>query len=266
MSPLSHDPEPRLDVTVSDGERSEPYELNLGAAKTFIPGFVNIDIHERAELSLDLGVDKLPFPDNSVSTVVSHHTLEHVSDYLFALSEIHRVLRHDGALLLSLPYATLTEHHLVNPYHRHNFTERAFDFFDPDLLRGSAAEDGAPAFRSVFVRFTYLGWFGMAPAVLRVWARRHLFNVVRQFDIALVAIKDLERPVDASEARARELEGRIVELKRLRTRYPNDEDQAPPTDDHSSPDRRSGSPARRAGGRLGRRLAALQRHWEIRRD
>src|ERR1039457_1997867 len=139
---------------MSNDQPSEPYKLNLGAAKTYIPGFVNIDIHERAELSLYLSVEKLPFPDNSVQTVVSHHTLEHVPDYLFALGEIHRVLRHDGELLLSLQYATLTEYHLVNPYHRHNFTERSFDFFDPALLKGSAAEDGETAFRKVFVRFS----------------------------------------------------------------------------------------------------------------
>jgi SAM-dependent methyltransferase len=251
---------------VPDAEHPERYDLNLGAAKTYIPGFVNVDIHERAELSLDLGVDRLPFPDNSVRTVVSHHTLEHVGDYLFALGEIHRVLMHDGALLLSLPYATLTEHHLVNPYHRHNFTEHAFDFFDPTLLRGSAAEDDAPAFRKVFVRFTYMGWFGMAPTAVRVWARRHLFNVVRQFDIALVAIKDPERPVDVSKARALELEARIIELKKLRTRYPSDDDQAPSPNEHASPDRRSGSLARGARSRLGRRRGALQRHWEVRRD
>jgi SAM-dependent methyltransferase len=266
MARTRHHPDQRLDGEVSSGEHSGPYDLNLGAAKTYIPGFVNVDIHERAELSLDLGVDRLPFPDNSVRTVVSHHTLEHVPDYLFALGEIHRVLRHDGALLLSLPYATLTEHHLVNPYHRHNFTEHAFDFFDPDLLRGSAAEEGAPAFRSVFVRFTYMGWFGMAPTALRVWARRHLFNVVRQFDIALVAIKDLDRPVDVSEARARELEARIIELKQLRTRYSTDEDDVASKHDHASPDRRSGSHARSARGRFGRRRGALQRRWEIRRD
>jgi SAM-dependent methyltransferase len=266
MSPTRHYQDQRLDGKVSNGEHSGSHDLNLGAAMTYIPGFVNVDIHERAELSLDLGVDRLPFPDNSVRTVVSHHTLEHVPDYLFALGEIHRVLRHDGALLLSLPYATLTEYHLVNPYHHHNFTEHAFDFFDPDLLRGSAAEEGAPAFRSVFVRFTYMGWFGMAPTALRVWARRHLFNVVRQFDIALVAIKDLDRPVDVSEARARELEARIIELKRLRTLYPTDDDDAASAHEHPSGDGRSGSLARGARGRLGLRWRALQRHWEIRRD
>jgi SAM-dependent methyltransferase len=240
--------------------------LNLGAAKTYIPGFVNIDIHPRAELSLDLGVDKLPFPDNSVRTVVSHHTLEHVPNYLFALGEIHRVLRHDGELLLSLPYATLTEHHLVNPYHLHNFTERSFDFFDPALLKGSAAEDGPIAFRKVCVRFTYLGRVGMAPRWVRVWARRHMLNVVRQFDIALVAIKDPQAPVEVGPARARELEERIVELKRARVPYDSASDGPQAGVARGEPTERAPSIKAAARGGLRRRRAALRRHWEIRHD
>jgi SAM-dependent methyltransferase len=257
---------------MAQGQQSEPYSLNLGAAKTYIPGFVNIDIHPRAELSLDLGVDRLPFPDDSVGTVVSHHTLEHVPDYLFALGEIHRVLAHDGELLLSLPYATLTEYHLINPYHRHNFTERSFDFFDPSLLKGSAAEDGPVAFRKACVRLSYLGWYGMAPRPLRVWARRHLFNVVRQFDIALVAIKDPERPVDVSPARARALEARIVELKRRRTSYPHAaEERSGAEQGHASArpassDRKPVSRLTAAGGALRARRGALQRRFEIRHD
>ena len=203
-------------------QSDRPYELNLGAGTSYIPGFINIDISERAEISLDLGVDRLPFPDNSVRTVFSDHTLEHVPDYLFALSEIHRVLQHDGELLLKLPYVTLTEFHLVNPYHLHNFSEHSFDFFDPVKLKGSAVEDGETAFRKVFVSYTYMGAFALAPRIYRVWARRHLFNVVRQFDIGLVAIKNRGQSVNASPKRARELEARLMQLSSQRLRYRDD--------------------------------------------
>jgi SAM-dependent methyltransferase len=212
---------------VPDEQLPAPLELNIGAAKTYIPGFINIDIDEKADIALDLSVEKLPFPDNSARTVISLHTLEHVPDYLFALSEIHRVLHHDGELLLSLPYATLTEHHLVNPYHLHNFNERSFDFFDPALLKGSAAEEGETAFRSVFVDFDYMGRFRTVPKRYRVWARRHLLNVVRQFDIGLVAIKDPSRTVDTAPERARQLQARLEQLKSARTPYASAETPQP---------------------------------------
>jgi SAM-dependent methyltransferase len=247
-----------------DEEDPGPLELNLGAAKTYIPGFVNIDIDEKAELSLDLGVEELPFADNSVRTVVSLHTLEHVPDYLFALGEIHRVLRHDGELLLSLPYVTLTEHHLVNPYHLHNFSERAFDFFDASLLKGSAAENDDVEFRKAFVRFHYLGNFGLAPRFYRVWARRHLLNVVRQFDIGLVAVKDPSRPVDIGPKRARQLEARLDELKGARRPYPVAGEQEPTGNGQSSSGQQPGSTPAARRHFLGRRRKALIRRWGAR--
>lgn len=244
---------------MSDEQPAEPLKLNIGAGKTYIPGFVNIDIDEKADVALDLGTDPLPFPDDSVEEVVSRHTLEHVSDYLFALGEIYRVMRHDGELLLSLPYVTRTEHHLVNPYHLHNFSELSFDFFDPGALKGSAAEESETTFRKAFVRFTYNGYFGLAPRPLRVWARKHLFNVVLQFDIGLVAIKDPSRPVDVGPARARAMEARLDELRWARRHY--ETAGAQPAANGSAPDLSRVARTRRA---LARRRVALQQRWEIR--
>ncbi len=167
-------------------------KLNIGAGQTFLPGFINVDISPRADVSIDLGRDALPFPDNSVSVIFSYHTLEHVDNYLFALSEIHRVLRHGGRLLLGLPYVTLSEFHLVNPYHRHNFNEFSFDFFNPDRLKGSAAEANSIQFAEVYHRFHYMGGFRYLPHPLRSWCRRHLFNVVREIEFGLVAVKGIE--------------------------------------------------------------------------
>lgn len=175
--------------------KGEQVRLNIGAGTTYIPGFVNIDISEKADVTLDLSKDSLPFGDDSVDLIFSYHTLEHVSNYLLALSEIHRVLKHGGHLLLGLPYVTLTEYHLVNPFHLHNFSEHSFDFFDPDRLKGSAAEGNPILFKKVFHRLYYIGAFHFAPPPLRTWCRRHLFNVVRQIDYGLVALKRVDLPI-----------------------------------------------------------------------
>jgi SAM-dependent methyltransferase len=179
--------------------------LNIGAGATYIPDFRNIDIDPRAEIQVDLGREQLPFEDSSVSLIFSHHTLEHVDDYLFALGEMHRVLEHDGTLLLGLPYVTLTEYNLVNPYHRRNFSEHSFAFFDPDLLKGSAVERNAILLRRAFLRFEYMPGFGRLPEQARVWCRRHLLNVVRSFDIGLAALKELARPVRTGQEREAEM-------------------------------------------------------------
>ncbi len=164
-------------------------KLNIGAGQTHIPGFINVDISTRADISIDLGREKLPLPDDSAELIFSYHTLEHIDNYLFALGEIHRVLRHGGHFLLGVPYVTLSEYHLVNPYHRHNFNEFSFDFFDPARLKGSAAEENNLCFRKIYHEFHYLSGYRLLPRPVRDWCRRHLFNVVREIEFGLVAIK-----------------------------------------------------------------------------
>ena len=166
----------------------DPVRLNVGAGQSRIPGFVNVDISPRADISLDLGRDRLPFDDGAVELVFSYHTLEHVTDYLFALGEIHRVLRPGGKLLLGVPYVTLTEYNLVNPYHKHHFNEHSFSFFDPARLKGSAAENNPIRFARAFHRLHYMGLFNLVLPPLRGWCRRHLFNVVRKIDFGLVKV------------------------------------------------------------------------------
>lgn len=174
-------------------------KLNIGASQTYIPGFINIDICNQADITLDLGVDKLPFETNSIDLIFSSHTLEHVQNYLFALSEIHRILKHGGRFLVGLPYVTLTEFHLINPYHLHNFNEFSFDFFDVNKLKGSASEDNQISFIKIFHRFHYIGFFKFLPSPLRSWCRRHLFNVVREIDYGLIAIKNPNESIAAHD-------------------------------------------------------------------
>lgn len=47
--------------------------------------------------------EHLPFPDNSLDLVLSHHVIEHVPDQAQHLSEIRRVLRSDGRAYLATP-------------------------------------------------------------------------------------------------------------------------------------------------------------------
>lgn len=48
------------------------------------------------------------FPDNSFDIVVSFETIEHIKDYRKALSEIRRVLKENGLLIISSPNRRLT--------------------------------------------------------------------------------------------------------------------------------------------------------------
>jgi len=63
---------------------------------------------------------KIPLPSSSIDIVVSFETVEHIKNYDRFISEIKRVLKHDGLLVLSTP--NVKEFPKGNYYHFHEFT------------------------------------------------------------------------------------------------------------------------------------------------
>lgn len=55
---------------------------------------------DRADFTID--IERIAIPDQSFDAILCFHVLEHVNDRM-ALSELHRVLRPDGMLLLITP-------------------------------------------------------------------------------------------------------------------------------------------------------------------
>ncbi|MEX0881316.1 MAG: methyltransferase domain-containing protein [Candidatus Saccharimonadales bacterium] len=67
---------------------------------------------------------QIPIGDNSVDAVISFETIEHVANYRKFLSEVKRVLRDEGILIISTPNQdTYIED---NPFHKHHFTYDEF--------------------------------------------------------------------------------------------------------------------------------------------
>jgi predicted SAM-dependent methyltransferase len=100
-----------------------PLRLNLGSGFQPKAGWINIDLSDRATLTLDLR-EPLPFRDNSVETIYSEHFFEHLnypqlddpaaralettssrSEALSFLRECRRVLEPGGLLDLVVPDA-----------------------------------------------------------------------------------------------------------------------------------------------------------------
>jgi predicted SAM-dependent methyltransferase len=206
-----------LDGGVMQSDKS--LKLNIGAGITYIPGFVNIDVTDRADTCLDLNHERLPFDDNSVDLIFTNHTIEHLHGYLHAIGEMHRVLRHGGELLVGVPYVTLTEFNLVNPYHKQHFNEFSFDFFDPEHMLGSAAESSGVMFHKVCHRFHYMPEFINEPPDKKEWYRRHCFNVVREITFGVMAIKDKDKPLPIDKDTSQRLLHKYDECMAARVPY-----------------------------------------------
>jgi SAM-dependent methyltransferase len=66
--------------------------------------YLGVDIAPGRGVDFVADVESLPQADASVGTVIAMNTLEHVPHFWRAFDEIHRVLRPDGALLVSCPF------------------------------------------------------------------------------------------------------------------------------------------------------------------
>ena len=73
-------------------------------------------MRRKSGITYDDGVE-LPFEDGSVDHVLCTEVLEHVPDPAAFLSDLHRVLRHDGTLILTVPWSARL-HHLPHDYGR----------------------------------------------------------------------------------------------------------------------------------------------------
>jgi SAM-dependent methyltransferase len=59
--------------------------------------------NEYLDIQCDL-TKKLPFADNEFDTIILSDVLEHIPEPKFLLTEIKRILRQDGVVLMSIPY------------------------------------------------------------------------------------------------------------------------------------------------------------------
>lgn len=191
--------------------------INIGAGHTYIPGFINLDYDKVADIQINISEEKLPFESDSVDVVFSYHTLEHIPNYLFALSEIHRVLKHGGIFLLGVPYITSTKYNLVNPYHVNNFNESSFLFFDK--FKGGAVESNQIYFKTIFYKCHYVGIFKLLPNPINKFCRNHLFNVASKIDFGLVAFKGTREI--KNQPTKKELKKLFKEIFETRTKYTN---------------------------------------------
>lgn len=91
---------------------NKPLMIHLGSGGSKHPGFYNLDLLELpdVDISADLNKPLDLIPDNSVISVYTRHTLEHIDNFIGLMAELHRICRSDAEIHIIVP-------HFSNPYH-----------------------------------------------------------------------------------------------------------------------------------------------------
>lgn len=106
--------------------------LDVGAGnspwKSYLPRHVSykgLDIEDAKEFNMKSSDEIIyypggifPFADEEFNNVLCVEVLEHVYDNIFFLSEIHRCLKREGMLMLTVPWSA-RRHHLPHDYFRY---------------------------------------------------------------------------------------------------------------------------------------------------
>jgi protein-L-isoaspartate O-methyltransferase len=150
----------------------------------------------------------IPLADGSFDIVVSFETLEHHDRHEEMLSEIKRVLRPDGVLVISTPDKSeySDKRAYVNPFHlkelyKHQFIELVGAYFSNQALYGQKVAYGSVILSDASGGLPLdTGTVGTPPAAEGVVAPLYWLCVASDSKVPLLPAGVLERPVEDSEA------------------------------------------------------------------
>ena len=98
---------------------SKPYQLFFENVQEYIGLDFENEGHNHSNESIDIFYDGriIPFEDETFDCVLSTQVFEHVKDIELTISELYRVLKKDGKILITVPFV-FPEHELPHDYRR----------------------------------------------------------------------------------------------------------------------------------------------------
>lgn len=107
--------------------------LDVGCGANKHPGAIGVDNNPRtaADVIHDLGVVPYPFADNEFDQIISRHTVEHVPDVMAFISELYRITKPGGKIMLVAPHYTNPDW-ANDPTHRNHINSYTFNVFMAD--------------------------------------------------------------------------------------------------------------------------------------
>jgi SAM-dependent methyltransferase len=180
-------------------------KINLGAGDTKLEGYVTLDHDPRSnpDHTVNLEKDTLPFPDNSVDTVVAHHIMEHLGEgYFHCLQEIYRVCKPGAIIDIRVPHHR-HESFAADPTHRRPITIVGLQLFSQKFNRHCRAEGYASSRLGEYfgVDFEILDYryipddsartkLGHLPShEVESYANEH-YNIISEVHVRLVVVKE----------------------------------------------------------------------------
>lgn len=171
--------------TITSVNRTLPV-LDIGCGINKYPGSIGLDrsLNTRADIIADL--DRFPYPlrDSSFREIRAIHVIEHVSDVIGMMEEVHRLLAPGGRVVIVTPHYTDFSS-FCDPTHRWHLNSFSLRYFGDD--NAGFGYYSSARFREISVRvkllalWRYLGFellVNRLPRFRRFW-EYYLCYVIR---------------------------------------------------------------------------------------
>lgn len=126
-------------------------KLNLGCADILLPDFTNVDVGPPADTIADLSLP-WPWPTSSVSHVVAHDIIEHITDRIHFMNELHRVMEAGARVEIITPNASRGAGYWQDPTHKSGWCLNSFQYYQA----GSFAVNRLAGLYGITARFNIL--------------------------------------------------------------------------------------------------------------
>lgn len=109
--------------------------LDLGCGRAKREGFIGVDNKNLPGVDVchDLNSFPYPFRDDQIDEVWMDQVLEHLSEPVRVMEEIHRICRAGARVTVGVPYFR-SHYAVIDPTHRNLFGAQWFAYFDPEHL------------------------------------------------------------------------------------------------------------------------------------
>jgi predicted SAM-dependent methyltransferase len=144
--------------------------LDVGCDGAKTPGAVGVDVVPGPQVDVVWDLDQRPWPfaEGEFDGVVCRHVLEHLTDVVATMGEIHRVCRDGAEVLIEVPHFSNAAAY-GDPTHKHWFSSQIMDRFCEDR----PGYDFRAVAQFELVRRS-LSFLGVGNYIIRPWANLNL--------------------------------------------------------------------------------------------
>ena len=105
-------------------------KLNIGCGKDLKEGYVNLDVVDYGGNQIhDLNKFHYPVEENTFDEIYASHILEHLDNFHNTVSELYRIAKPDGIIIVYAPFFLNTKY-FGEPDHKIPFSIRTFDNYE----------------------------------------------------------------------------------------------------------------------------------------